>query len=44
MLTLKWITKDILSVVVEVGLCRYKIMIVILFGVSLVLFSRIMGW
>lgn len=43
-LTSKWITKDISPAVVEAGLCRYKIMIVISHGASLVLLSGIMGW
>lgn len=43
-LTSKWITKDISPAVVEAGLCRYKIMIVISPGASLVLLSRMMGW
>ncbi len=43
-LTSKWITKDISPAVVEAGLCRYKIIIVISPGASLVSTSRIMGW
>lgn len=36
--------EDISPAVVEAGLCRYKIMIVISPGASLVLLSRMMGW
>ncbi len=39
-LTSKWITKDISPAVVEAGLCRYKIMIVISPGASLVLLQQ----